>query len=74
MQIIAIAMTHRGRLNVLAHIMGKPYRQILADFHDPLSYQEKIQAIGWTVGDVNGGGKADLVGFGLDGVYIATAQ
>jgi REP element-mobilizing transposase RayT len=27
-----------------------------------------------TVGDVNGGGKADLVGFGLNGVYIATAQ
>ena len=27
-----------------------------------------------TVGDVNGDGKADLVGFGLDGVYIATAQ
>jgi hypothetical protein len=27
-----------------------------------------------TVGDVNGGGKADLVGFGLDGVFIITAQ
>ena len=27
-----------------------------------------------TVGDVNGDGKADLVGFGRDGVYIATAQ
>ena len=26
-----------------------------------------------TVGDVNGDGKADLVGFGLDGVYVATA-
>ena len=24
-----------------------------------------------TVGDVNGNGKADLVGFGLDGVYVA---
>ncbi len=52
MSTIAIAMAHRGRLNVLAHIMHKPYRQILADFHDPIGVQEKIQAIGWTVGDV----------------------
>ncbi len=49
---VAIAMAHRGRLNVLAHIMHKPYRQILADFHDPLVAQEKVQAIGWTIGDV----------------------
>lgn len=49
---VAIAMAHRGRLNVLAHIMHKPYRQILADFHDPLAAQEKVQAIGWTIGDV----------------------
>jgi FG-GAP-like repeat len=27
-----------------------------------------------TVGDVNDDGKADLVGFGLDGVYVATAK
>ena len=26
-----------------------------------------------TVGDVNGDGLADLVGFGLDGVYVATS-
>jgi subtilisin-like proprotein convertase family protein/REP element-mobilizing transposase RayT len=26
-----------------------------------------------TVGDVNGDGRADLVGFGLDGVYVATS-
>ena len=26
-----------------------------------------------TVGDVNGDGKADVVGFGLDGVYVATS-
>jgi hypothetical protein len=34
------------------------------------------QAHGWTcncphIGDVNGDGKDDLVGFGFDGVYIA---
>jgi hypothetical protein len=27
-----------------------------------------------TVGDVSGDGKADLIGFGLNGVYVATAQ
>jgi len=27
-----------------------------------------------TVGDVSGDGKDDLVGFGLDGVYVATAR
>src|SRR5204863_53488 len=27
-----------------------------------------------TVGDVNGDGKADLVGFGLDGVYVALSN
>jgi 2-oxoglutarate dehydrogenase E1 component len=29
---ILIGMAHRGRLNVLTHVMGKPYRMILAGF------------------------------------------
>lgn len=33
---ILIGMAHRGRLNVLAHVLQKPYRQILAEFKDPL--------------------------------------
>ena len=49
---VAIAMAHRGRLNVLAHIMAKDYQQILADFKDPLNLQEVSRAIGWTIGDV----------------------
>jgi 2-oxoglutarate dehydrogenase E1 component len=49
---IAIGMAHRGRLNILAHIMKKPYSKILADFKDPLKLQEMREAIGWTVGDV----------------------
>lgn len=49
---IALAMAHRGRLNILTHIMDKPYEQILADFKDPLYLQEMQQAIGWTIGDV----------------------
>ncbi|PJF20920.1 MAG: 2-oxoglutarate dehydrogenase E1 component, partial [Phototrophicales bacterium] len=51
-QTIAIAMAHRGRLNILAHVMHKPYEQILADFKDPLKLQELQDAIGWTTGDV----------------------
>jgi len=49
---VAIGMAHRGRLNVLAHIMAKDYQQILADFKDPLKLQEARDAIGWTTGDV----------------------
>ncbi len=30
--VIFIGMAHRGRLNVLAHILNKPYSQILAEF------------------------------------------
>jgi 2-oxoglutarate dehydrogenase E1 component len=47
-----LAMAHRGRLNVLAHIMNKPYQKIFADFKDPVRLQEMSDAIGWTVGDV----------------------
>ncbi len=49
---IAIAMAHRGRLNILTHIMEKPYEQILSEFKDTLEAQEMRDAIGWTVGDV----------------------
>jgi 2-oxoglutarate dehydrogenase E1 component len=33
---ILFGMAHRGRLNVLAHILNKPVDQILAEFKDPL--------------------------------------
>jgi 2-oxoglutarate dehydrogenase E1 component len=32
---ILLGMAHRGRLNVLAHVLKKPYGQILAEFKDP---------------------------------------
>ena len=33
---VNIAMAHRGRLNVLAHVLGKPYEMIFSEFqHSP---------------------------------------
>jgi 2-oxoglutarate dehydrogenase E1 component len=30
---VLLGMAHRGRLNVLAHVLGKPYATILSEFH-----------------------------------------
>ncbi len=46
-----IGMAHRGRLNVLAHILQKPYSQILAEFTDPQGRATTWDELGWT-GDV----------------------
>ena len=50
-QHVMIAMAHRGRLNVLAHIMQKPYAQVLAEFKDPLFTRSARIDLGW-MGDV----------------------
>src|SRR5688572_1580565 len=49
--VIFVGMAHRGRLNVLAHILNKPYDQILAEFRDPKSRATTWDEFGWT-GDV----------------------
>jgi 2-oxoglutarate dehydrogenase E1 component len=46
-----IGMAHRGRLNVLAHVLQKPYAQILAEFKDPIATQTLRMDQGW-MGDV----------------------
>jgi len=47
-----VGMAHRGRLNVMAHILNKPYAQILAEFKDPVRIRGKADdELGWT-GDV----------------------
>jgi 2-oxoglutarate dehydrogenase E1 component len=46
-----LGMAHRGRLNVLAHVLDKPYTQILAEFKDPVQAQALRIDLGWT-GDV----------------------
>jgi len=48
---VMIAMAHRGRLNVLAHVLQKPYAQILAEFKDPLFTRSWRIDLGW-MGDV----------------------
>jgi 2-oxoglutarate dehydrogenase E1 component len=48
---VMIAMAHRGRLNVLVHILQKPYAQILAEFKDPLFARSTRIDLGW-MGDV----------------------
>jgi 2-oxoglutarate dehydrogenase E1 component len=48
---VLIGMAHRGRLNVLAHILGKPYVQLLAEFKDPVGKTHFEDDLGWT-GDV----------------------
>lgn len=30
---VMIGMAHRGRLNLLAHVLGKPYKDIFSEFH-----------------------------------------
>lgn len=56
-QAILLGMAHRGRLNVLAHILNKPYEEILAQFKDPTQRRMSIMSddiwddLGWT-GDV----------------------
>jgi 2-oxoglutarate dehydrogenase E1 component len=46
-----IGMAHRGRLNVMAHVLNKPYAQILAEFKDPLNPDTFKEDMSWT-GDV----------------------
>ncbi len=43
---VAIGMSHRGRLNVLAHIMHKPYRAILAEFQGQSANPEGMAGSG----------------------------
>jgi 2-oxoglutarate dehydrogenase E1 component len=46
-----LGMAHRGRLNVLAHLLDKPYSQILAEFKDPVQRETWRVDLGW-MGDV----------------------
>jgi 2-oxoglutarate dehydrogenase E1 component len=65
-----IGMAHRGRLNVMTNVLGKPCEQILAEFKDPVRNALAIEGVQWS-GDVKyhlgasraieGGEEVDLV-------------
>jgi len=67
---ILIGMAHRGRLNVMAHVLNKPYAQIVAEFKEPVAGKSFREDMAWT-GDVKyhagarralkGGKEMDLV-------------
>jgi 2-oxoglutarate dehydrogenase E1 component len=49
---VLLGTAHRGRLNLLAHVLKKPVDQILAEFKDPLRHRNmQTQLDGWR-GDV----------------------
>ncbi|MFN8379963.1 MAG: 2-oxoglutarate dehydrogenase E1 component [Anaerolineae bacterium] len=48
---VMFGMAHRGRLNMLAHLLGKPYASILAEFKDPVQAHKFRDDLGW-MGDV----------------------
>ncbi len=48
---VVIGMAHRGRLNVLTHVLGVPYETLLAEFEGGLQVEETLAPRGGT-GDV----------------------
>ncbi len=67
---VIVGMAHRGRLNVLTHVLGKPYAAILSEFahakHEEGSPLTENFGLGWT-GDVKYHlGAEYLLGAGAD--------
>ncbi|MGI8672786.1 MAG: 2-oxoglutarate dehydrogenase E1 component [Luteitalea sp.] len=66
LQHVLIGMAHRGRLNVLAHVLGKPYEQILAEYKDPAQTRTGYRIdLGWTCDVKYHAGALRRVGAGL---------
>lgn len=48
---VFLGMAHRGRLNILAHVLKKPYEEIFAEFKDSMHRYHFHDDVNWT-GDV----------------------
>jgi 2-oxoglutarate dehydrogenase E1 component len=77
-QEVVLGMAHRGRLNVLAHVLGKPYDAILAEFHaakhDESASPSGKGALGWA-GDVKYhlGARRAYIDSGIESMPITLA-
>jgi len=60
---VVMGMAHRGRLNVLAHVLGRPYEVLLAEFEGGRAVEETLTPRGGT-GDVK-------YHHGAEGTYTA---
>jgi 2-oxoglutarate dehydrogenase E1 component len=49
---VVVGMAHRGRLNVLAHIVGRPYESVLREFEGEKTYEAVVADPEGGTGDV----------------------
>ena len=66
---IVIGMAHRGRLNVLAHIIDRPYEEILREFEG----ERTIEAVAATAEGASGDVKYHLGAVGRRGTHAGQA-
>ncbi|HEU4326215.1 MAG TPA: 2-oxoglutarate dehydrogenase E1 component [Roseiflexaceae bacterium] len=77
-QEVMLGMAHRGRLNVLAHVLGKSYDTILAEFHganhDEAASPSGKGSLGWA-GDVKYhlGARRAYIDSGIESMPITLA-
>jgi 2-oxoglutarate dehydrogenase E1 component len=71
---VFLGMAHRGRLNVLAHILGKPYDQMIGEFMGMHVRSTSASEDGWT-GDVkyHAGGRRAYRGGGTVAMSVNLA-
>ena len=63
---VVVGMAHRGRLNVLAHTVGRPYEAVLAEF-------EGEQTLGVETAAPEGGTGDVKYHYGASGTYRTRA-